>query len=400
MYKINVVFVFILIIALSSCGSDKRTVIIDNPTPKGINIKFKNGYTTSVEAWGQEKIIFSNDSAIVYIADTLVGDFILGKEDEYILNPTRQYYYIEEVASGQPQSNIYTITLSPTLQRNLVINLPYQESPETHIGYLDMATTCNIPVSVSNNINDIAYTYDMENYTSNFYCSWTSGVLGGNCPTAPLLNDVTGPLCNCTTEAGTWDWTNLTIGSPVEICANGTITLPHNGDEILEPGQNLSFVLLSNISSTHFYDWFQSSIVHIYDSPVISYIPGVTEPNVYYVLFPVASNAPPGAINLDDVCRDIQYPISIIWKTPTVTFLPPNAAACTTGCQAVSLFFQGVPPFEMSYEVIFDGGNPQVFNQTFTTNSSSIQVCPPPNFSGQIQINALSISDGEDCSCN
>ncbi len=100
MYKINVVFVFILIVALSSCGSDKRTVIIDNPTPKGINIKFKNGYTTSVEAWGQEKIIFSNDSATVYIADTLVGDFILGKQDEYILNPTRQYYYIEEVAYG------------------------------------------------------------------------------------------------------------------------------------------------------------------------------------------------------------------------------------------------------------------------------------------------------------
>ena len=100
MYKINVVFVFILIIALSSCGSDKRTVIIDNPTPKGINIKFKNGFTTSVEAWGQEKIIFSNDSATVYIADTLVGDFILGKQDEYILNPTRQYYYIEEVAYG------------------------------------------------------------------------------------------------------------------------------------------------------------------------------------------------------------------------------------------------------------------------------------------------------------
>ena len=100
MYKINVVFVFILIIALSSCGSDKRTVIIDNPTPKGINIKFKNGYTASVEAWGQEKIIFSNDSATVYIADTLVGDFILGKQDEYILNPTRQYYYIEEVAYG------------------------------------------------------------------------------------------------------------------------------------------------------------------------------------------------------------------------------------------------------------------------------------------------------------
>lgn len=100
MYKINVVFVFILIIVLSSCGSDKRTVIIDNPTPKGINIKFKNGFTTSVEAWGQEKIIFSNDSATVYIADTLVGDFILGKQDEYILNPTRQYYYIEEVAYG------------------------------------------------------------------------------------------------------------------------------------------------------------------------------------------------------------------------------------------------------------------------------------------------------------
>jgi hypothetical protein len=384
----------------SSTGSS--TLVATNVSPLNL------GITT-------QRLLLISPTKILWVIDarfyefdittnvtTLLADFPYSRSWA-LFTYNSQIYYVESPLSGSV-SNIYTITLSPTLQRNLVISLQLQDPPETVIAYLDMATACNIPVSVSGNFNQVAYTYNMENYTSNIYCSWTNSLPVGGYATAPLLNDVTGPLCNCTTEAGTWDWTNLPIGLSFEVCVNGTITLPHNGDEILEPGQNLSFVLVdaSAPSNTHFYDWLQGNIIHIYDSPVISYIPGVTEPNVGYRVYPVASNAPPGAINLDDACRDIQYPspFSIMWKIPTVTFLPPNAAACTTGCQAVSLFFQGVPPFEMSYELIFDGGNPQVFNQTFTTNSSSIQVCPPPNFSGQIQINALSISDGDDCSCN
>lgn len=381
----------------SSTGSS--TLVATNVSPLNL------GITT-------QRLLLISPTKILWVIDarfyefdittnvtTLLADFPYSRSWA-LFTYNSQIYYVESPLSGSV-SNIYTITLSPTLQRNLVISLQYQEAPDTYIEIVDMATTCNIPVSVSGGFEGYAQTYDMENYTSNIYCTWLTDFLVGICPTAPLLNDVTGPLCNCTTEAGTWDWTNLPIGLSIEVCVNGTITLPHNGDEILEPGQNLSFVLVSAVgTNTDFYDWFQSSIVHIYDSPVISYIPGVTEPNISYILCPVASNAPPGAINLDDVCRDLQFFIRVIWRTPTVIFVPPNTAACTTGCQTVSVFFDGVPPFDMSYEVIFDGGNPQVFNQIFTTNSSSIQVCPSSNFSGQIQINALSITDGEDCSCN
>jgi hypothetical protein len=310
-----------------------------------------------------------------------------------------EIYYIEGVLSGPTQSNVYTITLSPTFQRNLVINLPFQASPETYIGNLDLATTCNIPVSVSGNFGDIAQIYNMENYTFSPHCSWPSST-GQNYVTAPLLNEVPGPLCNCTTEAGTWDWANLPPpGAFLEICAGGSFTLPHNGDQILEPGQNLGFAIVNSNQSSHFYNWIPNEVVYVFDSPVISLIPGIIQPNVLYRLYPVASNAPPGSVNFADECRDIQYPLIVRWKTPTVTFTAP-AQACTVGCRTVNVTLQGDPPFQLSYEVIFDGGSPQVFNQTFTSTSGTIQVCPPPNFNGTVQINALSLTDGDNCTCN
>lgn len=311
-----------------------------------------------------------------------------------------QIYYFEGIEPGPLQTIVYTITLSPTLQRSFVTSLLFPLDVEGLLS-LDMATSCDMPISVIGNLNHTAQIYNMQNYTYSPHCSWEESFLGGNYVTAPLLNDLTGPLCNCTTEAGTWNWANLPgPGSPLTICANGTTTLPHNGDEILESGQNLSFVLLSYNSGLHLYENLQNGVVYIYDSPVLSFIPGVIQPNTPYVIYPVASNAPPGSINLNDPCRDIQYPITIIWEVPTVTFTTPSVPPCTDGCRSVNILLQGQSPFQLSYEVVFSGGSAQVFNQTFANNFNTIQICPPPGFEGEVQINALSLTAGNNCSCN
>jgi hypothetical protein len=190
--------------------------------------------------------------------------------------------------------------------------------------------------------------------------------------------------------------------STILACAGSTITVPHNGNETPGPGQNLAFVLIDLEPGQHFYNQFTSNnIVSIYDSPVLTFIPGVTIPGEEYLVIPVLSDAPPGSINMDDPCRDIQFRIRVRWFTPSVNFTQVNAQPCAPGqCRTLNVFLQGTPPFSLVYEVVAAGNPPQVFNATFNAQTGTIQVCPPAGFTGEVQINALSLTDGTNCNCS
>jgi hypothetical protein len=310
-----------------------------------------------------------------------------------------QIYYFEGVEPGPTQTNVYTITLTPVFQRNFVINLPLSQLPEGLIPY-DFATSCDIPIGIDGNNGHQVYTYNMQNYTYGTYCSWAGNGPPGLYATAPLLNDPGGPRCGCSADAGTWNWSNLSLGGIIYICADGSVTLPHNGNQVLAPGQSLSFALVSSGPSQHFYDNLQTNLAYIYDSPVISFIPGIIQPNTVYYVYPVVSNAPPGAIDLSDICRDIQFRLTVMWRTPSVTFTQNTTQPCASGCRTLNVGFQGTPPFQLSYQVTFGNSNPQVFSQTFSSTFGTLQICPPAGFDGQIQVNAQSLTDGTNCSCN
>ncbi len=87
-------------IALFSSCTQKKTLIIDNPTRKAIEVSFEEGFTRTVNAKSQERIVITQSSTTVYLNGNKVGDITFDSDSEYLLNPTLANYYIEEVAYG------------------------------------------------------------------------------------------------------------------------------------------------------------------------------------------------------------------------------------------------------------------------------------------------------------
>ncbi len=300
------------------------------------------------------------------------------------------------------QYNFYTIQLTPTFQRTFIETFAFTTNPEeSNEVIMDRSPACDV---LALTIGTQVLLVNPNNNTTSIHCSEQPFMNNFTGATAPLLNGTSGPNCNCTGDAGTWDWSQMPLPfiSTILACAGSTITVPHNGDETLGPGQNLAFVLIDPEPGQHFYNQFTSNnIVSIYDSNVLTFIPGVTIPGEEYWVIPVLSDAPPGSINMDDPCRDIQFRIRVRWFAPSVNFTQVNAQPCAPGqCRTLNVSLQGTPPFSLVYEVVAGGNPPQVFNVTFNTQTGTIQVCPPAGFTGNVQINALSLTDGTNCNCS
>ena len=100
---LNVIMRILLLlsfVALFSSCTEKKTLIIDNPTRKPIEVKFEEGLERIVAAKSQERIVITQPSTTVYLNGEKVGDVTFDSESEYMLNPTLSNYYIEEVAYG------------------------------------------------------------------------------------------------------------------------------------------------------------------------------------------------------------------------------------------------------------------------------------------------------------
>lgn len=96
-------FFLLLIIAslLSSCGSSKAKVIVDNPTKDPVIISFDNGFKKTVGAYKTEMIQFDNMNAKLSVNGQDVGEIFLSPGQEYLLNPTFSTYVIEKIMYGE-----------------------------------------------------------------------------------------------------------------------------------------------------------------------------------------------------------------------------------------------------------------------------------------------------------
>jgi len=94
------IFTLLAFIALFSSCTQKKTLIIDNPTRQAIKVSFEEGLERTIAAKSQERIVITQSATTVYLNGEKVGDVTFDGEKEYLLNPTQANYYIEEVTYG------------------------------------------------------------------------------------------------------------------------------------------------------------------------------------------------------------------------------------------------------------------------------------------------------------
>ncbi len=121
------IFTLLAFIALLSSCTQKKTLIIDNPTRKPIEVKFEEGHERTVAAKSQERIVITQASTTVYLNGEKVGDVTFDSEDEYLLNPTLSNYYIEEVAYGGGMHSTAKGTKNDIVQTKLMFDdIPFE----------------------------------------------------------------------------------------------------------------------------------------------------------------------------------------------------------------------------------------------------------------------------------
>jgi hypothetical protein len=285
--------------------------------------------------------------------------------------------YITQTGGGNYPSGTYILNLSP------LTLTPTPLQGEVFTSICNKVISPNYPVGV----------FNMTTGTINPLCETVFiGGGGGFGSTAPNLLNATGPLCDCTTDAGTWS----TTPSVIRVCSSEQITLPHSGNEVLDGDDNLVFVLVDgNILNN-----YPNNILGVFDDPVISFLPGVTEFNTIYLVYAIAANALGSGIDYSDPCRYIlNDPFGVEWVSDPAVSFTPVSENCTTGCQTIQATFTGSGPFSLTYEVSTIAGVIGTFTQSSNGQNSNINVCPPPGYSGPLTIQATAVSNAA-CTCN
>ncbi|MEI6411134.1 MAG: hypothetical protein WCR52_17235 [Bacteroidota bacterium] len=340
----------------------------------------------TVPAGSARAMIALNDSIIIihtsfklyeYNINQNTATFITALSGSYEF---RSLFFYNGMLYGQNESGyIFQIQYPSGVVTSL--NLAVGGQPATSV--------CNLVVLGNNSFTGGIGTLDWGNKSVNPLCYEDYNPANQGVYATDPFNS-TGPLCDCTTESGTFANPYLSYNP----CVPNAVTLPHNGNEVLDGNDNLVFVLGTyDMSGPE----VKYNVVAYYTQPIIEFLPGVTEPNVPYTIFAIAADALGNGVDFDDLCLDAQNAGSIQWRAaPSVSF--SLQSTCPSGCQMINLSFTGLAPFTLTYKTIA-GTTQQSFTQTFNSSTGSIEVCPPPGYAGPITVQSLALTDAF-CTCN
>jgi hypothetical protein len=293
------------------------------------------------------------------------------------------YVGVSSGGSGSTPPGTYQINLGPPLTVTLTtLSQPY---PAVSVCGNVFGGAFGGDVLVEHNFNVPPNSPNQSNWLClNVFSS--SGSL------APDPLNATGPLCDCVSESGSY-----TSFSLLSNCSQDPIVLPYDGTATLDPDDNLVFMIATlDYSNSPDIGW---NVLATYDSPVITFIPGVTELGELYSVFIVAADALGNGVDLSDPCAEVSRSVVVRWdESPSVSFTAPPALCANGQCQTVQVSLEGQPPFTLSYRVTA-GSSVQNLTQVFNSNNGTIQVCPPTGYSGAVNVEATSIITPT-CSCN
>jgi hypothetical protein len=202
-----------------------------------------------------------------------------------------------------------------------------------------------------------------------------------------LLDDITLWGC-CANNANAGSFQSLNL---VQACQNQSITVPHLGNQTLNPGSALSFVLVADSMAA-----LPAGIVQTSATPTFSFNPATMSVNTVYYVAAVAAPGAAGAPNWASNCLDLSYFASLVWKpVPTVMAGGALPVVCENRCVDFSLDFTGAFPISLSWSLNLGS---QILTGVFLATAANqvLTICPPTGQSfpvGSLNLQFVGISD-------
>lgn len=145
-------------------------------------------------------------------------------------------------------------------------------------------------------------------------------------------------ICDCPTDAGTM------TGGLITACQSDTITALHLGDENLQPGDILQFILHTESGPS------VGAVLNISDQPTFAFIQGVTfAGQVYYISAVAGPSDGNGNVDLQSACLSVTPGTPVRWLTEPTASLSGAFDVCANQSQPLIVSFTGQPPYNFTY---------------------------------------------------
>ncbi|MFQ5447153.1 MAG: gliding motility-associated C-terminal domain-containing protein, partial [Saprospiraceae bacterium] len=296
--------------------------------------------------------------------------------------------------SLNPLGQSGTITLSFAPSANCA------ETATTTVTILAPPTFSNLLEICNPATQEFTVSFDISGGDSTSYT--VDGVaVGNNFTSAPmpsgtnytfLLDDANGcgPVtisgsadCNCTTFSGTMDFT----GSPFQFCLDSTFSVVHNGNETLDPGDTLLFMLHDDPGAQ------LGTILAVSNTTTFPFPAGAVQGQTYYVSAVAGNDDGTGSIDLTDPCLSVSQGVPVEFVAPQAVF-SQGGTVCENNCFEFTVQFAGQAPFNMIYEVMVNG-NPEVDTLSSATANTTLNICPADYgvSNDTLTIDVLSVTD-------
>lgn len=159
--------------------------------------------------------------------------------------------------------------------------------------------------------------------------------------------------CECTTDAGSIQVAYL------EACADETISVAHNGNQVLDGNDAFQFLL---------HDGSETSIGTVLATSAtgtFGYTSGLEYGTMYYVTAVAGNNNGLGGVDLDHICSDFSNGVPVVFHEIPTANITGGATVCVGVPVSLEIQFTGEPPYTFTYSI---DGNDQ---GAVTTSSDS-----------------------------
>ena len=216
------------------------------------------------------------------------------------------------------------------------------------------------------------YTVDGSAVTGN---SFTSMTLASGTNYSFQLNDANGcgPItisgsanCNCSTDAGTMDFTN----TPILLCQGSDIDVAHLADQFLDGNDNFVFILHTNAGTQ------LGTVLSTSTTTTIPYpSPSLTLGQTYYISAVAGDNNGSGGVDLTDGCLSVAQGVPVSFYLSEIV-LNQLDTMCAEDCfDFTGTVLNGVAPFDFAIAVI--SGTSFIEDTIYNSGSNfSYNLCP------------------------